>query len=46
MLHSSGNDALDQAAITALWHWRLRPAMAGGVAVAGLVIVPIVFKLT
>lgn len=46
LVHGSGHDVLDQAAITTVWHWRLRPAMAGGVAVAGRVVVPIVFKLT
>lgn len=46
LVHGSGHDVLDQAAITTAWHWRLRPAMAGGVAVAGRVVVPIVFKLT
>lgn len=46
LVHSSGSDALDQAAITALRQWRLRPALADGVPVAGRVLVPIVFKLT
>lgn len=46
LIHGSGSDALDQAALAALWHWRLRPAMAEGAPVAGLVVVPIVFKLT
>jgi len=46
LVHGSGHDVLDQAAITTVRHWRLRPAMAGGVAVAGRVVVPIVFKLT
>lgn len=46
LVHGSGHDVLDQAAITTVWHWRLRPAMAGGIAVAGRVVVPIVFKLT
>ncbi|MBR9973770.1 energy transducer TonB [Magnetospirillum sulfuroxidans] len=45
LVHGSGHDVLDQAAITTVWHWRLRPAMAGGVAVAGRVVVPIAFKL-
>lgn len=46
LVHGSGHDVLDQAAIATVWHWRLRPAMAGDVAVAGRVVVPIVFKLT
>lgn len=46
LVHSSGHDALDQAALTAIRHWRLRPATADGVPVAGRVVVPIVFKLT
>lgn len=46
LVHSSGSDALDQAAIAALRHWRLRPALADGMPVAGRVVVPIVFKLT
>lgn len=46
LIHSSGDAALDRAALTTLWHWRLRPAMADGVPVAGRITVPIVFKLT
>lgn len=46
LIHSSGDDALDRAAITTIRHWRLRPALAGGVPAAGRVVVPIVFKLT
>lgn len=46
LVHSSGSDTLDQAAIFTVWHWRLHPALAGGVPVAGRVVVPIVFKLT
>lgn len=46
LVHSSGDAALDRAALTTLWHWRLLPAMADGVPVAGRVTVPIVFKLT
>lgn len=46
LVHSSGSDALDQAAMAALRQWRLRPALADGVPVAGRVVVPIVFKLT
>lgn len=46
LAQSSGDATLDRAAITTLWHWRLRPAMAGGMAVAGHVLVPIRFELT
>lgn len=46
LIHSSGDDTLDQAAISTLRHWQLRPAMAGGMPVAGHIVVPIVFKLT
>lgn len=46
LVHSSGDPVLDGAAITALRQWRLRPALADGVPVAGAVVVPILFRLT
>lgn len=46
VLHSSGDAALDRAALTTLWQWRLHPATAHGQAVGGQVVVPILFKLT
>lgn len=46
LLHSSGDSALDQAALATLRLWRLRPALADGVPATGHIVVPIVFKLT
>lgn len=46
VLHSSGDAALDRAALTALRQWRLHPATANGQPVDGQVVVPILFKLT
>lgn len=46
IVQSSGDTGLDQAALITLRHWRLQPAQAGGVPVAGYILIPIVFKLT
>lgn len=46
VLHSSGDTALDRAALTTLRQWRLHPATAHGQPVEGQVVVPILFKLT
>lgn len=46
LIHSSGDDALDRAALTTLRNWRLRPAVADGVPVPGRIVVPILFTLT
>ncbi|KAB2969335.1 energy transducer TonB, partial [Zoogloea sp.] len=42
---SSGHEALDEAALTAVWHWRFAPARRGGEAVEGSVVVPVRFNL-
>lgn len=42
---SAGHEALDDAAMTAVWHWRFVPARRGGDAVEGVVVVPIRFRL-
>ena len=42
---SAGHEALDEAATTAVWHWRFVPARRGGEAVEGVVVVPIRFRL-
>jgi protein TonB len=42
---SSGHGLLDDAALGAVSKWTFRPAQAGGVPVAGVVEVPIVFRL-
>ncbi|MCZ6720174.1 MAG: TonB family protein [Proteobacteria bacterium] len=42
---SSGHALLDDAALGAVSKWTFRPAQAGGVPVAGVVEVPIVFRL-
>lgn len=42
---SSGHEALDEAALTAVWHWRFAPARRGGEAVEGTVVVPVRFNL-
>lgn len=46
LVHSSGDSALDRAALQTLRHWRLRPATLDGLPVDGQVVVPILFKLT
>ncbi len=43
---SSGFSELDAAALRAVRRWRFAPARRAGVAVAGAVEVPIVFRLT
>ena len=42
---SAGHEALDEAAMTAVWHWRFVPARRGSEAVEGVVVVPIRFRL-
>lgn len=42
---SSGHESLDEAALTAVWHWRFAPARRGGDAVEGSVVVPVRFNL-
>lgn len=42
---SSGHEALDEAALTAVWHWRFAPARRGSDAVEGSVVVPVRFNL-
>jgi protein TonB len=43
--HSSGYDALDQAAIRAVRAWKFRPATEAGIAVASSVSIPVRFEL-
>ncbi|HQE39762.1 MAG TPA: TonB family protein [Zoogloea sp.] len=43
---SGGHESLDEAAVTAVWHWRFVPARRGGDAVEASVIVPIRFRLS
>lgn len=42
---SSGHETLDEAALTAVWHWRFSPARRGGEPVEGAVVVPVRFNL-
>ncbi len=42
---SSGHDVLDEAAISAVRDWSFVPSRQGGVAIAGWVSVPVVFRL-
>lgn len=42
---SAGHEALDEAAMTAVWHWRFVPARRDGEVVEGVVVVPIRFRL-
>jgi protein TonB len=42
---SSGHESLDEAALTAVWHWRFSPARRGGEPVEGAVVVPVRFNL-
>ena len=43
---SSGHRVLDQAALATVRRWRFKPARRGVVAVAGMTVVPITFRLT
>lgn len=43
---SAGHDSLDEAAVTAVWHWRFVPARRGGEAVEASVVVPVRFRLS
>ena len=43
---SGGHDTLDEAALTAVWHWRFVPARRGGEAVEAGIVVPIRFRLS
>lgn len=43
--HSSGHDTLDDAALNTVRRWHFTPATVGGVAIAGIVEVPITFRL-
>ncbi|GAB3456563.1 energy transducer TonB [Insolitispirillum peregrinum] len=45
VIHSSGEDSLDTAALSTLRRWRLRPAHSDGVPVSGQIDVPILFRL-
>lgn len=45
LANSSGHARLDQAAVTAVRHWRFTPARSGERAVDGWALVPIVFQL-
>jgi protein TonB len=42
---SSGFSLLDDAALKRVGRWRFRPAQAGGISVAGHVLVPVEFRL-
>lgn len=42
---SGGHESLDDAALTAVWHWRFVPARRGGEPVEASVIVPVRFRL-
>ena len=42
---SSGSTLLDEAALEAVRRWRFRPALRSGEPVAGIVTVPITFRL-
>ena len=42
---SGGHESLDEAAVTAVWHWRFVPARRGGEPVEASVVVPIRFRL-
>lgn len=42
---SAGHESLDDAAITAVWHWRFVPARRGSEAVEASVVVPVRFRL-
>lgn len=42
---SSGHDSLDEAATTAVWHWKFVPAKRGGEPIEDTVVVPVRFRL-
>lgn len=42
---SSGHDSLDEAATTAVWHWKFVPAKRGGEPIEDMVVVPVRFRL-
>lgn len=42
---SAGYEALDEAAVVAVWHWKFKPAQRGGMPVEASVVVPIRFRL-
>lgn len=42
---SGGHESLDEAALTAVWHWRFVPARRGGEPVEASVVVPVRFRL-
>jgi protein TonB len=42
---SGGHESLDEAAVTAVWHWRFVPARRSGEPVEASVVVPIRFRL-
>jgi len=42
---SGGHESLDDAALTAVWHWRFVPARRGGEPVEASVVVPVRFRL-
>lgn len=45
LARSSGHKLLDDAAMKTVAKWKFRPAMSGGTAVAGSVVVPVDFRL-
>lgn len=42
---SSGHESLDEAAATAVWHWKFVPAKRGGEPIEDTVVVPVRFRL-
>jgi protein TonB len=42
---SSGHESLDEAATTAVWHWKFVPAKRGGEPIEDTVVVPVRFRL-
>ncbi|MBS0371156.1 MAG: TonB family protein [Proteobacteria bacterium] len=42
---SSGHESLDEAATTAVWHWKFMPAKRGGEPIEDTVVVPVRFRL-
>lgn len=45
LAQTSGNDELDQSALTTVKKWRFKPAVQGGVSAAQFIRIPISFKL-